>query len=68
MLITHYRIQRLSERRAQRDLEARERAEREADFRQFEEWKRERALAALKEGSGAKDKKEEEKEPPKRLV
>ncbi|KAI0821547.1 hypothetical protein BC629DRAFT_1461864 [Irpex lacteus] len=57
---------RLSERRAQRDLEARERAEREADFRQFEEWKRERAVAALKEGSAKEGGKE--KEPPKRLV
>ncbi|KAI0091713.1 hypothetical protein BDY19DRAFT_641954 [Irpex rosettiformis] len=55
--------QRLAERRAQREQEARERAEREADFKQFEEWKRERATQAYKDSQEPKAK-----EPPKRLV
>ncbi|KAI0343212.1 hypothetical protein BDW22DRAFT_1356816 [Trametopsis cervina] len=53
---------RLAERRAQREKEAREQAEREADFKEFEEWKRERAVQALK-GARAPSP-----EPPKRLV
>ncbi|KAI0704311.1 hypothetical protein BC835DRAFT_816493 [Cytidiella melzeri] len=50
---------RLAERRAEREREARERAEREADFKQFEEWKRERAL---------RETQPQTKESPKRLV